>query len=87
MDESDSVLHAVGLMYLLPGSELPLELAFYLEPDGLHYAFWLGIEDARWRSYSESKRWKLMYAYTNLGYEAAWAWDEPIRGVVEMSAI
>ena len=41
------------------------------------------IDDDQWRSLSESKRWKAVYAYAVDAAETKWGWDRPVTGTLQ----
>ena len=80
--ESRTSLRAVGIMYVLPASELPVEVELSREFGSTRYRVRVGIEDARWSSLSESKRWKVVYLYATGERDEEWNWSEPVEGCV-----
>lgn len=69
-------------MYVLPDGELPMEVALRRMNSSTHYWLRIGISDSIWLSYSESKRWKLMYSFANGHCNEQWIWSDPIEGFV-----
>lgn len=82
VSETRTSLRAVGIMYVLPASELPLEVELSREVSSTRYRVRVAVEDARWNSLSESKRWKAVYLYASGGRDEEWNWREPIEGCV-----
>ena len=80
VDEAATSLRAVGIMYVLPTGELPLEVELSREPGSTRYRVRIGISDARWESLSESKRWKAVYLYASGERDEEWTWTEPVSG-------
>jgi hypothetical protein len=78
--ETATSLRAVGLMDVLPGGELPLEVELSKEHGATRYWIRIGIEDAHWDSLSDSKRWKAVYLYASGKRDKDWTWSEPISG-------
>jgi len=73
-------LRAVGLMHVLPASELPLEVELSREIGSTRYRVRVGSDDARWGALSNSKRWKVVYLYASGEGDEEWNWREPIVG-------
>ena len=80
VSETPDSLHAVGVMYVLPPGELPMEVKVSKEHDSITYVLRTGVADERWNSLSESKRWKAVYHYALGERDAAWNWSEPLSG-------
>lgn len=80
--EKQDFLRVVGLMYVLPGDELPMEVVLRRVDSSTHYWLRFGISDSIWSSFSESKRWKLVYCFANGHSDEQWAWSDPIEGYV-----
>ena len=78
--ETRTALRAVGIMYVLPASELPLEVELSREFGSTRYRVRVGVEDGRWGSLSDSKRWKVVYLYASGERTEEWNWCEPIAG-------
>ena len=81
--EKKDFLRVVGLMYVLPEGELPLEVVLRRVDSSTHYWLRVGISDSTWSSLSESKRWKLIYHFANGQRNEQWAWSDPIEGYVK----
>lgn len=80
---SDTFVRAVGIIHVLPAGELPLELEVSTGPASTRYRLRVGIDDARWRSLSDSKRWKAVYLYATAERAQEWTWSEPISGCID----
>jgi len=78
--ETSASLRAVGIIYVLPTGELPLEVELSREPGSTCYWLRIGTSDARWESLSDSKRWTAVYLYASGDREEGWTWSEPISG-------
>jgi hypothetical protein len=78
--ETATSLRAVGLMTVLPTGERPLEVELFREHGSTRYWLRTGVDDAHWRSLSESKRWKAVYLYASGDRDEQWNWSEPISG-------
>ncbi len=78
--ETDTSLRAVGIMYLLPTGELPIEVELSRELNSTRYWLRMGLADARWKSLSGSKRWTAVYLYASGERDEGWTWSEPISG-------
>jgi len=82
-EETPAVLRTVGLSYVLPSGELPIDAEFRLSDGSVDYRILVGIADDPWDSFSESKRWKAVYAYATDGAEPKWDWDRPVVGTLQ----
>ena len=80
VQETRTSLRAVGIMHVLPAGELPLEVELSREFGSTRYRVRVGIEDARWNSLTDSKRWKVVYLYATGEGDEEWNWSEPIAG-------
>lgn len=78
--ETTESLRAIGIMYVLPTGELPIEVELSRELRSTRYALRIGIDDTLWRSLSDSKRWKAVYLYANRERGEEWNWSQPISG-------
>ena len=78
--EGEASLRAVGLMYVLPSSELPLEVQLSRVPGSTRYWARMGLNDERWKSLSDAKRWKVVYLYASGDGKEEWNWSAPISG-------
>jgi hypothetical protein len=78
--ETAASLRAVGIMYVLPTGELPLEVELSRELGSTRYWLRMGIGDACWDSLSDSKRWTAVYLYASGERDEEWTWSEPISG-------
>jgi hypothetical protein len=78
--ETAESLHAVGIMYVLPSSEVPIEVELSKQSGSIAHVVRVGILDERWNSLSDSKRWKACYLYATGEQEAGWNWSEPMSG-------
>jgi hypothetical protein len=78
--ETATSLRAVGIMYVLPTAELPVEVDLSRDRDSTHYFIRIGINDDRWSSLTESKRWKAVYLYASGDRDEEWNWFVPISG-------
>ena len=83
VEETPSVLRAVGIIDFLPSSELPIDARFRMSGDSIEYQIFVGNDDEKWRSLSESKRWKAVYGFAVDGAEPLWKWDRPVVGQLE----
>jgi hypothetical protein len=80
VSETADSLRAVGIMYVLPSSEVPIEVELFKHPGSIAYVVRVGITDQRWSSLSDSKRWKAVYLYATGEQEEGWNWSEPLSG-------
>lgn len=80
--ETDDFLQAVGIMYVLPNGEPPFEVVLRRRPNETLYWLRVGVDDDRWNSLSEAKRWKLVYYYAQGQRNEEWEWSEPISGSI-----
>ena len=80
--ETDTSLHAVGLMYVLPRSELPFEVELTSDIGATQYWVRVGIADDFWKSLTESKRSKAVDLYASRERDEVWSWSEPVSGRV-----
>jgi hypothetical protein len=78
--ETTTSLRAIGIMYVLPPGELPMEVDLSREVGSTQYSVRVGIDDARWKSLSDAKRWKVVYLYASGDRDEEWNWSEPIAG-------
>ena len=81
--EKQDFLRVVGLMYVLPEGELPMEVVLRRLDASTHYWIRHGICDSIWSSLSESKHWKLIYCFANGHSDEQWDWDDPIEGYIK----
>ena len=82
VNETADSLRAVGVMYVLPGSEFPVEVELSRQRGSIGHVVRVGADDARWNSLSESKRWKAVYLYATGEQDEGWTWSEPVTGVL-----
>jgi hypothetical protein len=80
--ETSISIRVVGVIYLLPTGERALEVEFNRGDGSAFYQIRVGIEDAKWRSLSDSKRWNAVYLYATGEGDEQWVWSEPIRGTL-----
>jgi hypothetical protein len=80
MTETITSLRAVGIMHVLPGGELPVEVMLSTSLEGTRYRVQIGGDDSEWKSLSESKRWKAVYLYATGECDEQWVWSKPISG-------
>jgi len=80
--ETAASLQVVGITYVLPGGELPLEAVLSRDSDSIRYWLRVGVDDSRWSSLTDSKRWKAVYLYATGERDEEWNWSEPISGVL-----
>jgi hypothetical protein len=80
--ETSISIRVVGVIYLLPTDERVLEVEFNRDHGSACYRIRVGIEDAKWRSLSDSKRWNAVYLYSIGKGEEQWVWSEPILGML-----
>jgi hypothetical protein len=78
--ETATSLRAVGIMHVLPTGELPIEVELSGELHSIRYWVRIGMDDDRWGSLTDSKRWKAVYLYANGARDEAWHWSQPISG-------
>lgn len=81
VEETPEALRAVGISYVLPSSELPIEASFRFASGVIEYQILVGSDDKVWSSRTESKRWNAVYQYATEGTEPEWNWGPPITGV------
>ncbi|MEN7342990.1 MAG: hypothetical protein AAAFM81_08595 [Pseudomonadota bacterium] len=80
IEETNTELHAVGISYVLQSSAVLIETILKFDEGVVKYEIRVGIDDALWRSLSESKRWKVVYLYASEGAEPTWTWGATIEG-------
>lgn len=87
VSETDDFLRAVGIMYVLGTGEfeLPMEVELSKQRGSISYSVRIGINDARWRLLTDSKRWKAVYLYSIGEREEEWNWSEPVSGAMAYS--
>jgi hypothetical protein len=78
--ETATSLRAVGIMYVLPAGELPVEVELSRESASTRYRLRIGIDDDRWKSLSDSKRWNAVYLYASSERDEPWSWAQPLSG-------
>ncbi len=83
VEETADTLHAIGLSYVLPAGELPIDARFELAGDSVRYRILVGVDGGRWRAHTASKRWKAVYTYAVDGTKPAWDWEPPLLGMLE----
>ena len=83
VDETPTVLRAVGISYVLPSSELPVDAEFRFVGDAVEYRILVGTDGDAWDALSESQRWKAVYVYATEGAEPKWSWDRPVEGTLD----
>jgi hypothetical protein len=83
--ETATSLRAVGIVYVLPASELPLEVELSSESGSIRYWVRIGIDDARWDSLSDAKRWSAVYLYASGERDEQWTWSEPVSAGVAVA--
>ena len=86
IDETSTVLHAVGISYVLPSSQLPIDAEFKLTGDKIHYRILVGVDGGRWDALTASMRWKHVYNYAADGAEPTWDWERPVVGTLDILA-
>ena len=85
VEEADSYLRAVGLMYVLPTGELPVEVVLDREATSLAYELRVGTGGGSWAAFSESKRWKSVHLYATREAQAAWDWTDTLSGTLHLN--
>jgi hypothetical protein len=80
VSETAASLRAVGIMYVLPTGEIPIEVELSRELRSTRYWLRVGMDDSRWGSLSDSKRWKAVYLYANGECDEAWNWSQQVSG-------
>ena len=78
--ETESEIRVVGLSYLLPDAEVPMELELKKELEFTSYFLRFGKTDIHWESQTESKRWKSVYMYATESGDLTWNWQNSISG-------
>jgi hypothetical protein len=71
-------MRVVGLVYVLPTGEFPLEIELARDHGSTTYWLRMGTEDAQWASLSDSKRWNAVYLYATGEHHEQWTWSEPV---------
>jgi len=84
VDESPTKLRAVGIMWILPSSKLPIDAEFRIEDGAIAYRILVGVDDERWRESPESWRWNAVDLYATERAEPSWNWDLPLQGFLEV---
>lgn len=82
VDETLESLRVVGISYVLPEGQLPIEARLRSVDGSIEYQILVGLEDAAWASLTESKRWKSVYANAADGAEPGWNWDRLVNGTL-----
>jgi len=85
IQETESVMHVIGLMYILPESKLPMEAHFTLTGNEVNYEIRLGEETEGWLKMSDDKKWNLVYSWTESKHLNNWNWESSIIGIMESS--
>lgn len=81
-EETPATLRTIGLAYILPSSELPLDVSFRSVSGEISYRALLGSDDELWKGLTRSKKWEAVYLYATEGYEPKWNWNQPIEGLL-----
>ncbi|MCB0719814.1 MAG: hypothetical protein KDD65_15310 [Bacteroidetes bacterium] len=81
--ETQTSLHVIGLSHVLPVGELPVEFELTRQGQSTRYQARVGVDDDRWRSLTESKRWKAVYLHATSGRDEDWNWAAAISGVLD----
>ena len=83
VQESQDSLNAVGLMGLLEGGTIPIDVSVRTHEDGLAWSAFVARQDRDWLGLSESQQWKRVYRYaTGEEEEPRWTWAHKYQGVV-----
>jgi hypothetical protein len=80
VSETATSLRAIGIMHVLPSCELPIEFELIREPRSTRYWLRIGMDDSRWGSLSDSKRWKVVYLHAQGKSDEEWNWSQPVSG-------
>jgi hypothetical protein len=83
VEELPNELRAVGIMWILPSSKLPIDVKLRFDNGKIEYRILVGSDDERWAGLTESKRWKAVYLYATEGTEPLWNWDGPVQGSLD----
>jgi len=78
--ECDTEIMLVGLSYVLPGDEIPMELTLQKSKKFTSYSLRFGENDSIWKSQTTSKRWKSVYLYAAGGHGKTWNWKKSVSG-------
>ncbi len=82
--ESHTELRAVGISYVLPSSQLPIDARLKLFCGQVRYRVRVGSDCDRWQALTASKRWKAVYAYAENSVDPAWNWEVPVVGTIDV---
>jgi len=80
--ETATTLRAVGISYVLPSSQLPIDAKFRVARSAIEYRILVGSDDETWNALTEPKRWKAVYLYATEGAVPDWNWDQPVEGTL-----
>lgn len=83
VEETPNSLRAVGIGYVLPSSQLPIDAEFHLSGGAVDYRVLVGVDNELWASLSDSRRWKAVYAYATEGVAPKWDWAGPVVGSLD----
>jgi hypothetical protein len=83
VSETATSLRAVGIAYVLPDGELPVEVTLSTCLPGIRYGLQQGVPDSQWNSLSAAKRWKAVYLYASGERDREWGWSKPISGCLD----
>jgi len=85
IQETESLIHVIGLMYILPESKLPMEAHFERLDNEVKYEIRIGKESEDWLKMSNNKKWPLIYSLAESKQLNDWEWGSSIIGVMESS--
>jgi hypothetical protein len=85
IQETENLIHVIGLMYILPESKLPMDAHFTLKGNEVNFEIRLGKENDVWSKMSDDKKWNLVYSWTESEHLNNWDWEKPIIGIMQSS--
>lgn len=85
VNETDSEIEIVGLSYLLPPKEAPMELTLNKQTDVTSYFLRFGAFHRSLQT--DAKRWNAVYLYASGNVEAEWTWLEPVTGKLHNNSL